>query len=280
MNDASRMGNNRPPPPRSAETPDEIRARLDYEAADLLAREQALEPEAKALLGKIKVVTTPGEFATLSEMRGLIAAVSKAGEERRKVAKAPFLEGSRTVDGWFGSLAARMTAMAAPLVALCDAWVTAEAKRARAEAEARAAAAAKLAAEAAEAARRKLEEERKSLFADTQETEAATEAAMKTRKAAEAAAAAAVAPVADAVRTYSAHGAVGTGEEVLEIELVDAEKVERRFLVPDVSLARAALKALVATPEMKAAMRKRLDGGEQPFPGFKVSIAVKSRVRW
>lgn len=142
----------------------------------------------------------------------------------------PFFNAHRKVTGHFNALAEPLVAGRKHVDRLAQAWLAAQRERAKAEA------ATKL--REAEAA------------AKAGDTEAAATAATT-----------AAALMQEPARVRTEHGALASGRQGFDVEIIDATLVPREFLVPDLAL-------------IKAAVNRR---GIREIPGVKITEIVRTR---
>jgi hypothetical protein len=272
-------GHNQPPPPTAPMTPDQIRAWLTFELEPLLARRDEVVSALAASLEAVPSIENQDQLAAFADNLRMAKAIVKTADQRRTEVKRPFLDGGREIDAWFKGALARLDE---PMRAVEKAMVryqTALAEQARKRAEAEAARARAEAEAAAAAATAKL-------FGDGPDAEedagagmrAVEDAAAAAKRADEAQKLAQGSP-ADLVRTVSDYGTTATATERLAFDIIDPDKVERALCMPDTARIRDALRTLAGTPEGKAALRAKLDRGEQPFAGIAVRIEMKALVR-
>lgn len=126
------IGHNRPP---AGEEKLGLAARLERENVELIKRATTLEAEAKKVPAEIDASTE----VAVTDLVALTKAAAKELDSRRETIKAPYLEGGRIVDGFFGAPRDRLKAMAADIERKLGRWLKVKAeneRRAREEAEA------------------------------------------------------------------------------------------------------------------------------------------------
>lgn len=275
MSDTTIFGHNAPPPPRPLDA-EQIRAWLDFEFASLRERVAELSRSLSEQIAAVPQIDTEEQMLAFADNLRMAKAASRTAEDRRKEAKAPFLDGGREIDAWFRDVMEPLAAPSAAIQRGLDAYqtrVAAEKRRAAEEAARKAREeAARLAAEAAATA-----------FSDAP-AEAAVDAMDKARRAAgraERAEDKAEGSPSALVRAHSDLGTVATAKETLEFEIIDEALVPREFLVVDQNRIRGALRAMGATPEAKAELRRRLEATppQQPIPGLRITIKTVALVR-
>lgn len=272
------VGHNVPPPPAPL-SPEQIREWLAIDLSSLVARAAELTKALKEAIDAAPVIETEGQLSAMADNMRMAAAWKRTAEERRKDAKAPFLDGGREIDAWFREVGTAMSGPLAECQKAMDAYQTKVAAEKRRAAEA-------AAAKAREEADRKAAEAAAAAFADGDDSEDDAEVVMEKVEAAQRAAGRAeraegkaTGSVASHVRSHTDLGTVATGREVVEFDVTEPGLVAREFLVVDPALIRAWLREQMATPEAKAAMRRRIDEGRQPLRGVKVRIEIKGLVR-
>ena len=275
MSGSSIFGHNAPPPPRPLDA-EQIRAWLDFEFASLRERVGELARALAEQIAAVPQIDTEEQMLAFADNLRMAKAASRTAEDRRKEAKAPFLDGGREIDGWFRELMEPLGAPMAAIQRVLDAYqarVAAEKRKAAEEAARRAREEAARAAAAAAA----------TVFSDAPSEDAEDAVAKAQRAAARAGRAedTAAGSPADLVRTHSDLGTVATAKETLEFEVVDEASIPREYLVVDHSRIRAALRAMFATPEAKAELRRRLEAQppQQPIPGVRITIKTVALVR-
>ena len=275
MSNPSIFGHNAPPPPRPLDA-EQIRAWLDFEFSSLRERVTALSRDLAEQSERVATIDTEEQMLAFADNLRMAKAAGRTAEDRRKEAKAPFLDGGREIDAWFREVMSPLDAPMRAIQAGMDAYqarVAAEKRKAAEEAAGKAREeAARLAAAAAAAA-----------FAEKEEGEAA-DAIAKAQRAevrAERADDKAAGSPAALVRAHSDLGTVATAKETLEFEIIDEALVPRKFLVVDGNRIRSALRAMSGTPEAKAELRRRLEATppQQPIPGLRITIKTVALVR-
>ena len=279
-------GDNRPAPPKPL-SPDEVRAFLDYDNAELIARRDTVIAALDSSVETCPVIDGDDQLGAFAENVSMANALQKEAKTRHVAAKAPYLDGGRAVDSWFGTdtkpgffggpLQAAINRCLPIMSAYQARKLEEERRRVRAAAEAARIAAVKADLEAREAAR-KLAEARFSVSTSIAAGESADKAA-QAAQAADDAKKHALAPAQDLTRTRGPLGATATIEEVMEVEITDTSAVDRRFCVPDLALVRAWVRERTQTPEDKAIFRQNLETKGQPWRGIKISVVAKTRIR-
>jgi hypothetical protein len=266
------VGHNEPPGPHPMTTA-EIETWLDAALAPLLLRKAAIMKTLTETATAHPTIEDDETLASVSTNRGLAEAWLKTCEDRRKEKKDPFLQGGRDVDAYFKPLADVVARAIAPLRNAMDAYGQKKLKLERERAEQEAAEAKSREAEAAEVAKAALE-----TGAD-EDVDQALSKAQRAATTADRAHAKATGNAASLTRTRTDYGGSVGMQELLEFEITNDAAVPREYCIAHEPLIRAALRALAATPEQKAALRKQLDKGKQPIPGVTARIVAKSRVR-
>lgn len=230
-NDRLAIGGNRPPSPMTAA---ELPFYLAEENAGLLRRRTELVEGLAAFLAKYPSIQTEDVAAGATENIELVRRALAAVEDRRQVAKAPYLAGGKAVDTWFGAVEESLKQAVAPLRAAHRVFLLAKEARERKAAEAEAA---RLAAEAAEAAAQAQQ------AGDAGEAAAAFEHAAVVAKHAEDAEQLAAGKPGPLTRTMGSYGSTSSLQEVPRFQIVDVRKVPRQYCSPDERLIRAAVKS-------------------------------------
>jgi ribosomal protein L9 len=230
-NTAPGIGHNQPPAPL---TSIEIVAFLNDALAGLTTRRNDV---IAALLAGSKahpVINDDETLGSVAENVRMASTLLRTSDQRRKEQKEPFLEGGRTVDGWFKTFLAPLSKAIAPVQAAMDEYGARKLKIARADAERKRLAAEAEATRATQAA----------LTAKTPEdSETAWDlAADAAARAEQANKKAAVRPAA-MTRTHGTYGAVSSVRSSWRWEITDAALIPRAYLTTDEAAIREAGRA-------------------------------------
>lgn len=219
---AELLNHNRPPP--DLLTGDALRDKLRDENYDLIVRRDEL----LAAAALVPEVTSDDVAGKVTDFIKQLAALAKAADAKRVGAKEPFLEGGRTVDGFFKAItdpvAAAKTGVERKLTTyLRDKEAKARREREEQERQAR---------EAAEAARRDAEERARAM-----RDQASLQAAVEAEKAAELAAAdlvraeqAATVKAAELSQTRGEYGSLSSLRTVWTFDGIDRDALDLEAL--------------------------------------------------
>ncbi len=251
-----------PPPPAAAaglghNRPPTLREELETATVDLRAKIEEIAEKANQAPRSIRGAKDLDDISTvIIEARKIVRSV----EEDRKAKKDPYLEASRTVDGFYAPLKDRVDRIASTFQKIADDYTRAKAdeeRRAR-EAEAR------RLREEEEEARRKAEEARRVQTREKRENEAYDLAARAT-----VAEEAAAARPADLVRTTTASGFTATAKAEWTHRVEDWTAIDLEALRPfiKVDAIEAAIRAFV-----------RQNHDRVPIRGVRIFQDVKARI--
>lgn len=216
------LHHNRPPP--DLLTGDALREKLHDDHRDLIARRDEL----LAAAARVPDVTSDDVAGKVTDFVKQLAALGKAADAKRVGAKEPFLEGGRTVDGFFKAItdpvATAKTGVERKLTTyLRDKEAKARREREEQERQAR---------EAAEAARRDAEERARAM-----RDQASLQAAVEAEKAAELAAAdlarakqAATVKAAELSQTRGEYGSLSSLRTVWTFDGIDRDALDLEAL--------------------------------------------------
>lgn len=242
----------------------QIIAWLEFEQSDLV--EQIAQ--AMTRVGHAAFALSGAETRqTLAEAGAAIAAalaLMRAAEDHRKVTKAPFLDGGRTIDGWFKRRLEPLSTAMQPVQKALDAFAARE-EAARREAAEKAAQAAREAAEKAA-----------TLAARTRGKSTGLghlQAAITAEQEALVAEAIAAGTVASLVPGRTSEGGAMSGREVWQWELVDIAAVPLEFVTINETLVNQRVRDYVR--EHAADAR----AGGSPIPGIRLVRDVVMRPR-
>lgn len=238
------IGHNNP-----LETPDDLRNRLRAENSDLLERQKELLQALERIPATIDDDQTAQK---LTQQISIIKACVKKSEDRRKVAKNPYLERSRTVDQTFKSISDPLNAAAKDLTGRLNNYQRRKLeieRRSRAEAE-------RKAREEAEAA------------AKLARTEADLEEAIKAEERAKQAAEAAEASTAEMGRTRGEYGAVASARTVWTGQITDPRILDLEALRPHLPLT-----------ALQQAVRAFVKAGGRDLKGARIFEDIQTAVR-
>lgn len=232
---AAGIGHNMPPEPIAAPlTPEQVVQLLDATHATLLARRDELLAGVARFLERHPSWDSEDVHAAATDnlelLRKLAIGSNSLAEQRRVIAKEPFLEGGRAVDAWFKAFAASViearARLNAPALAYAEKLAAERQRKAEAAAAAKQAEAERLAREAERTARPEV-----------------FDAAIKVADQAEAAAKLAAAKPGVHSRTTGLYGATSSLRSRWVHKVTDPAKVERHLCWPDDRLIRAAIAA-------------------------------------
>lgn len=228
---------------------DALTLRLDEMHASLRERADELLAAVERVPATLDETTHDRAAAFVKQMK----LHAKKIDESRVAEKQPYLDGGRTVDGWFGRLSLAMDKACKQVEARITAFL-----RAKADAERKA--------REEEARRAREEAERRAAEMKADEDLTAAVAAETTAQQAEKAAAA---PVADLARTRTAYGTTSTLRTELAFEVTGKAAAVRALadLIDDEAVAKA-MRAWLRLN--RAAAENIIDGKADPLPGIRL----------
>lgn len=124
MNDLSAFDGRNTPPPPAPLTPAEIRAFLDFQMEQLLARRADILAILADMREAYPTIDDDDALGIVAENMRMAHALTRSAEDRRKGEKEPFLSGGRAVDAWFKRFQEPLDTACQPVQAAMNAYGT------------------------------------------------------------------------------------------------------------------------------------------------------------
>jgi hypothetical protein len=262
---------NRPQPAKPISSI-EIEAWLAYEHENLAS---SIVSDIAQLADDAEPIESAEELSRVSANVDIANAHRRQAESARKLAKEPFVDGGRSVDGWFKRWTDPLGAAIGPVQAQMNAYGTRIEAEKRREAEQKAREARELADQRAREAQRALEREQQSNTTPPPGTGAVTllTAAAEASRKADKAESIATGSAANLTRGYGSYGGVVSGQENWGWEVTDLALVPLELLqVIEIEVNKRVRVWAKENPTLARA-------GQSPIPGIKVIRTVSMRNR-